>query len=186
MTTELLLPDATDAGDVRNWYLPVNEVAGGTATSDPEFYVTYARFLGLGTSHTPNHTDHRTRRHDPSEWVRRGERCNACRWFEARIFRELELPAGVTSLDQLDDPAQARLGSYIVHNAGMSIVPNEVALYRYEMTKSPYMVVELMTTRRVTEDGPQVFLAKPSAHALASAAEFDAALREAYLDRAVK
>lgn len=185
MTTELLLPDATDAGRVRRWYLPVNEVAGGDPDQESNYYITYARFLGLGTSHTSNHSDHRTRDHDRSEYVRRGERCNACRWFEARIFRELELPDGVASLEELDDPTQARLGQYIIHNAGMSIVPSEVALYRYEVTSSPYMVVELMTTRRVTDGKPQVFLAKPSAHALASAAEYDPALRGAYLDRAV-
>lgn len=186
MTTDKLLPSASDAGQLRRWYLPVRE-AGLPAGTEPEYYVTYGRFLGLGTSHIELHTDHiyETDDHPAMPYVRRGERCNACRWFEARIFREVDLPDGVERVEDLDDPTQARLGAYIVHNAGMSIVPGEVPLYRYETTRLPLMVIELMTTRRVSDSGPQVFLAKPSAHALASAATFDAELREAYLDRAV-
>lgn len=186
MTIELLLPDVDDAGLVRRWYLPVN--GGDTrGIGDPEHYPTYARFLGLGTSHTAQHSDHvrATASRPATRFVERGERCNACRWFEARIFREVDLPDGVEDLEDLDDPRDATPGAYVVHYAGMSIVDGEVPLYRLETTRSPYMVIESMTTRRVTDSGPQVFLAKPSAHALATAAGFDRQLREAYLDRAV-
>lgn len=177
MTTELLLPDADDAGQIRRWYLPVND--RGSRSDDVEYYRTYGRFLGVGTSHAPQHQPH------AEPFVSRGVRCNACRWFEARVFRELELPAGVDDVAQLDQPAQARLGNYVLHFAGMSIVDGEVPFYRYETTSSPHMVIEHMTTRRLTERGPEVFLAKPSAQALAVSANFDRELRDAYENRAV-
>lgn len=185
MTDERLLPDAHDAGQVRRWFLPINEVAG-VRSREPEFFTVVARFLGMGTSHTTQHSDHARPHADrpATRFVARGERCNACRWFEARIFRELVLPDGVT---ELDDPrvVDSTLGDYVIHNAGMSVVDGEVPLYRYELVRSAYMVLESMTTRRVTDGGPQVFLAKPSAHALASAASLDDELRDVYENRAV-
>lgn len=177
MTAELLLPDASDAGLVRRWYLPVDEQ--GSSREDPEHYITYARFLGLGTSHTNVHRPH------DGAYVARGDRCNACRWFEARIFRELELPPGVDDVVDVTDPADVRLGQYVVHYVGGTIVPGEVPLCRYEVTPSAFMVIESMTTRQTTDRGPEVYLAKPAAHALASAAQFDVNLREAYINRAV-
>jgi hypothetical protein len=189
MSMNDLLPDASLAGQVRRWFLPINAEARDrrdhgvrdVRTTDVEYYQPYARFLGLGTSHTEAHQDH------VGEFVTRGVRCNACRWFEARIFRELVLPDGVGSLDELDDAdaRQVTLGEYVIHSAGMSEVRGEVPFFRYETTRSPYMVIELMTTRRTTDRGPEAFLAKPAAHALAEAVEFDVALREAYVNRAV-
>jgi hypothetical protein len=179
MSTNTLLPDAELAGDVRRWYLPVDAV-DGARSDDPEHLVLYGMFLGLGSSRTDAHQPHRER------YVPRGIRCNACRWFEARIFRELLLPAGVDDLAQLTDPGDARPGDYVVHSAGMSIADDEVPLFRYETTGSPFMVIELMTTRRRTDSGSEVFLAKPAARALAEAAQYDAQLREAYIQRAVE
>jgi hypothetical protein len=179
MSTNTLLPDAELAGDVRRWYLPVDPV-DGTRSDDPEHLVLYGRFLGLGSSRTDAHQPHRER------YVPRGIRCNACRWFEARIFRELVLPDGVDDLTALTGPDDVRLGDYVIHSAGMSIVDDEVPLFRCETTRSPFMVVELMTTRRRTDQGSEVFLAKPAARALAEAAQHDAALRDAYLNRAVE
>lgn len=182
MTTELLLPDADDAGQTRRWFLPLND--RNARTTEVDYYRTYARFLGVGTSHVATHTDHV--RHG-QRFVERGQRCNACRWFEARVFREVELPPGVENLADaaLEGAGGARLGGYVLHFAGMSIVDGEVPFYRYEVTPSPFMVIESMTTRRITERGPEVFLAKPSAHALAVAAQFDVELRDAYENRAV-
>lgn len=178
MTTELLLPTASDAGRVRRWFLPVNDA---NSQVELEYYRPYARFLGLGSSHTPEHSD----QPHPGGFVTRRLRCNACRWFEARIFRELVLPDGNDEDDELP-PTTAELGAYVVHNAGMSIVPGEVPLYRYDTTPSPDSVVELMTTRRTTDDGsPRVFLAKPAASVLAAASVFDPQLRDAFRDRAV-
>jgi hypothetical protein len=177
MTTERLLPDADDAGQVRRWYLPLND----RDVNEVEYYRTYARFLGVGTSHTAAHSA----AVHVNGLVPKGTRCNACRWFEARVFRELELPADVEDVAQLSDPADARLGQYVMHYAGMSTAPGEVSLYRYDTTTSAFMVIESMTTRRLTDRGPEVFLAKPSAHALAVAAAYDVELRDAYENRAV-
>jgi hypothetical protein len=189
MSLHELLPDASLAGQVRRWFLPVNPDARGgrrdaasrPADTDVEYYQPYARFLGLGTSHTETHRDH------PGRFVERGTRCNACRWFEVRIFREVLLPDGVASIEELSaaDASRVQLGEYVIHSSGMSIVDGEVTFFRYETTRSPYMVIELMTTRQTTDRGPEAFLAKPAAHALAEAAEFDVALRDAYVNRAV-
>lgn len=182
MSDHPLLPDIDQAGDVQTWYLPVKGSSTDPLdTSDVDVYRTYARFLGMGSSRTSVHQNHpRTR------YVRRGDRCNACRWFEIRIFRELELPPGVESIERVLDPAQVRLGNYIMHSSGMSIVDGEVPLMRYEATASPFQVIESMTTRRVTtESGPQVYLAKPAARALAEASGYDQQLADAYINRAV-
>lgn len=174
----MLLPGASDAGTVRRWYLPIND--GERRDAETEYYQTYARFLGVGTSHTDHHQDH-----NGQPFIEKGVRCNACRWFEARIFRELVLPDGVDSVATVDDPATVELGEYIIHYAGMSVVAGEVPFYRYETTRSAHAVIESMTTRRTTSTGPIVFLAKPAAYALAAAAGFDADLRDAYINRAV-
>lgn len=176
---DMLLPGADDAGTTRRWYLPLNNEGRGR-DAEVEYYTTYARFLGVGSSHTERHQDHNGRR-----FVERGVRCNACRWFEARIFREVILPDGVDDVTDVQDPSDVRLGDYVLHYAGLSIVDGEVPFCRYDTTPSPHSVIELMTTRRTTAIGPQVFLAKPAAHALAVAAEFDAKLRDAYVNRAV-
>lgn len=181
MQIQKLLPGASDAGTVRRWYLPLNNETAGRG-ADVEYYQTYARYLGGGSSHTERHQDHRGQ-----VWIPKGTRCNACRWFEARIFRELELPDGVDRIENLTDADRdrVRLGDYVIHYAGMSIVEGEVPFCRYETTPSPHVVIESMTTRRNTENGPVVFLAKPSAHALAAAAAFDVQLHDAYINRAV-
>jgi hypothetical protein len=181
MTINLALPHADVAGDVNQWYLPVTP--DGTRSADYGYYVTYARFLGLGTSFTASHAPHERR------FVDRGVRCNACRWFEARIFRELLLPAGVDDLAGLAavglTAADVELGGYVMHFVGMSIVDDEVPFCRVEQTTSPFTVVESMTTRRTTERGPEAFIAKPAAHALAEAAAYDRPLADAYVNRAV-
>lgn len=182
----LALPGADDAGITRRWYLPTNNDDGGR-NAETKYDIVYARFLGVGSSRTDRHINHATNGRGvvTERFVKKGVRCNACRWFEARIFRELRLPEGVEEVAQLTDPAQATPGDYVIHYAGMSIVDGEVPFCRSETTPSAYAVIESMTTRRTTENGPVVFLAKPAAHALAAAVEFDAKLRGAYENRAV-
>lgn len=177
MLIQLPLPDVTETGQVRRWFLPLKEV--GSHSTEFEYHPTYARFLGMGTSFTEHHTDH------PGRFVDRRTRCNACRWFETRIFRQVLLPPGVASLEDVDDPRTVRVGDYVLHFAGMSIVDGEVPLCRVETTGSAFSVVELMTTRRVTDRGPEAFIAKPAAHALAEAAAHDRDLADAYVNRAV-
>jgi hypothetical protein len=180
MSVNTLLPAIDDAGEVRRWFLPIQGTASLEDRNDADFIATYARFLGMGSSYTREHTRHTTR------YVRRGERCNACRWFEVRVFRELIMPPGIESLDQLTDPSDVDLGEYVLHYAGMSIVDDEVPFFRHETTASPYTVIESMTTRRNTPDrGSEVFLAKPAARALAEASANDRQLADAYVNRAV-
>lgn len=201
----LQLPNYRDIGQVRRWFLPlptrvdvavpeqridstgepVSYHADVDADIDVEYYRTIARFIGYGSSWTDNHWDH------TGPYVERGRRCNACRWFEIRIMRELDVdPADVppeTDLTQLYDRAARRgeLGRYVVYKAGMTSIPGEIPYCRYDLIASPFEVVEALTTRKHTETGPIAFITKPSALALASGARFDDELKEAYVDRAV-
>lgn len=184
MTINLALPTREDAGQLRRWYLPIKPP--GDREEEFQYHVTYARFLGLGTSFAETHSGHRDR-----EFVDRGTRCNACRWFETRVFRELVLTLGGQDVESLatddlrDALADARLGDYVLHSVGMSIVDGEVPYCKVDVTTSPFSVVELMTTRRVTDQGPQAFIAKPAAYALSEASGRDRDLADAYINRAV-
>lgn len=185
MTIDLALPTAEDTGQVRRWYLPLR--AAGDRQDELQYHVTYARFLGVGTSYSPIHAPNVPH---PGGFVPRGVRCNACRWFEARVFREVLLPEGVRSLDELvaegtDAASRVQLGGYVLHSVGMSVVDGEVPFCRVEETRSAFTVVELMTTRRVTDQGAQAFIAKPAAYALSEAAAKDPDLADAYINRAV-
>lgn len=178
----LALPDYQRLGDVERWFLPL---PSRDDTEEDTYYRTIGRFVGFGSSWTDNHWGHR------EEFVPRGSRCNACRWFEIRIFRELDVdpsdvPVG-TDLERLfvDARRAGNLGDYIVYKAGMSAVPNEIPYCRYDKISSPFEVVEALTTRRHTDSGPQAFITKPSAMALASGARFDVELEDAYVNRAV-
>lgn len=180
MTINLALPDADDAGQLRRWYLPI--MPPGDRHGEFEYHVTFARFLGVGTSFAEQHTGHPNDR-----FVDRGTRCNACRWFETRVFRELVLPPDVDDVASLDleEATTVQLGGYVLHSVGMSIVDGEVPRCKVDTTSSPYSVIELMTTRRMTDQGPEAFIAKPSARALAEAAAKDRDLADAYINRAV-
>src|SRR3990170_6008451 len=169
------LPNYHDVGEARKWFLPLPPAAGDPG--ETEYYVTVARFIGFSSSHTDNHWGHR------EEYVPSGSRCNACRWFELRIFRELDVDPDDFTTES--DPVEYELGDYVVYKAGMSVVPGEVPLCRYDTISSPHEVIEALTTRQVRDDGPRVFITKPSALALASAAQHDAELESAYVNRAI-
>jgi hypothetical protein len=196
----LQLPNYRDIGQVRRWFLPLpirTDVSVPTQRGDAtaydestdelelEYYRTIARFIGYGSSWTDNHWDH------TGPYVEQGKRCNACRWFEIRIMRELDVdPADVppeTDLAAMYDRAlrDDKLGRYVVYKAGMSSIPGEVPYIRHNLIASPFEVVEALTTRKHTGQRPVAFITKPSALALASGARFDDELKEAYLDRAV-
>jgi hypothetical protein len=89
----------------------------------------------------------------------------ACRWFEPRIFREV-------------DGARR----YLVHRIGMSIVPTEVPYASHEWVNGAFEVVEVLTTRRA---GSRPYLTHPAARVLAQAADYDNELHNAYVNRAV-
>lgn len=114
-------------------------------------------FIGMGTSHTGFHRHHR------GNYAAKNERCGACRWFETRLFK-------------LTD------GDYVLYHVGATIVPGELVFHRMGRARSAYEVVEMYTDR--ARDGT-VTMTKPAARALSQGAGFDAALRDAYVDRAV-
>lgn len=178
MMTNLALPTRDDAGQLRRWYLPIKP-PGNRENEEFAYHVTYARFLGMGTSFAEAHSGHLNQR-----FVDRGTRCNACRWFETRVFREVTLPRDADRIEDAD-PAAVRLGDYVLHSVGMSIVDGEVPYCKVDTTGSAFSVVELMTTRRVTDRGPEAFIAKPAAYALAEASGRDRDLADAYVNRAV-
>lgn len=186
MMIEPALPTADDTGQVRRWYLPVQSTGyprDDERDDELEYMIVYARFLGVGSSQASTHA--RGAPH-PDGFVTRGVRCNACRWFETRVFRELLLPDEVNDIADLvgDEVALRRvqLGNYVIHSVGMSVVDGEVPLCSVAETRSPFTVVELMTTRR---GGTEPFIAKPSARALSEAADNDPQLADAYVNRAV-
>lgn len=202
----LQLPEYHQIGEVRRWYLPLPQRASVHVVGlndgsdvdlvdvrrddveiDVEYYKTTGRFVGFGSSWTDNHWGHR------EEFVPRGSRCNACRWFELRIFRELsddvEVPSESTPEQLARLYANAarhdQLGDFVVYKVGMSIVPDEIPYCRYDVIASPHEVVEALTTRKHTDNGPVAFITKPSAMALASGARYDDDLEDAYVNRAV-
>lgn len=89
-------------------------------------------------------------------------KCSACRWLETTIY--------VTDTDK-----------YVVHTIGRTIVPGEQDYPRVTFTESAYEVVELLTVRG--HDEP--FIPRPSARALAQAADRDDDMHDAYVNRAV-
>ncbi len=89
------------------------------------------------------------------------------RWFEVTIYA-----------DEND--------AYLVHTVGRTTIEGERDLARIERTVSPYDVIELLTVRRASRNhsGDRAvapYVPRPSARAIAQAAEFDDGLHEAYL-----
>ena len=118
------------------------------------------KYLGAGSSRQPEHN------HPEGKWPRKGEkRCSACRWFEVQLYKTRE--------------------GYAVQQRGCSVVPGERTYHRLWQTPSAFHVVEIMTVRENSAEHKRAFLPQPSAHLLAVAAEFDDAIREAYVNRAV-
>jgi hypothetical protein len=148
------LPTDDDVGNIDTWTLP----SGDTVLE------VYARFLGFSSSYQPQHYDH------VDAFAQFDERCRACRWFEPRIFREVN--------DQR---------RYLIHRTGCSSVPGEVMLTAHEWVRSPHEVIEALTTRRRNRrTGDRTpYLTQPAARVLAQAAAYDKDLTLAYIDRAV-
>lgn len=160
------LPRTSHVGNRSTYALPVGKDATETIN-------IAARFIGLGSSVRDRHQNHR----DGAPHAEPKMHCNACRWFETRIFRL------VTEHDEDSELAGA---NYVLHHSGVSIVPNEVVYYRYEVLRSGFEVIEALTIRKNDSRGnPQPpFLTRPAARALSQAAGYDTELREAYVNRA--
>lgn len=146
------LPSTADLGERRDWVLPTGR--DGTVELD-------GVFLGMGSSQKAEH-----RAHD-GRYAGSNVKCQACRWFELRIFRAT------------DD------GHYLLHFAGRSRVPGEQQLCRHEEVLTHFEVVEALTTRHASDSGPaSAFLTFPVARAIAQAAALDEDLRDAFINRA--
>lgn len=147
------LPGPADAGRTGEWRLPV-------ADGDEQMIVT-GRFLGVGSSARRAHSEHVGR------FARVGERCPACRWFEARIFRFGE---------EAD-------GDYVVYNVGQSAVPGETPRYTLRRVATAEEVVDFLTTRRSgSGDLVSVTISLPAEVVLSQASHHDVDIREVYVN----
>jgi hypothetical protein len=119
--TTATLPGADLVGQEATWVLPTRN----------DVVTVRARYLGQASSQRAVHSP----QHRGRSYALGGTRCGACRWFEPRIFREVD--------------GQRR---YLIHYAGLSSVPGEGARLRHEFARTGYEVVEALTTRRRDPD----------------------------------
>lgn len=160
------LPGIPNVGRETIWTLPVSRA---------EPVRVRARFIGMGTSARFVHQNHVG--DVATTWALPKQHCNACRWFETRIFRLLASE---------EDESELSGSNYLLHHSGVSIVPGEVVHYRYDAVRSAYEVIEAFTVRKHGRDGKlqDPFLTRPASRALAQAAGFDRDLEHAYVNRA--
>lgn len=123
-------------------------------------------------------------------YVRAGERCSACRWFEVRIFLvdheygddcDCDVPPDVTVCTNATCGRVAPRGRYLVLTYGLTIVPGETHKRRAAWTSSPYEIIEILTQR----NQGKAFLPATSAQVIAQAAACDRGIETAYVNRAV-
>lgn len=121
--------------------------------------------IGSGTTQRDEHS------HSLNRSAEKGERCFACRWYEAYIY----------TVDTLPDyyPTNQR---FMVATVGGTAVDGERTYYRAHATSSGFEVVELLTIRK---EGKRPYMSTSAARALAQAAEEDDVIREAFVNRAV-
>lgn len=156
------LPRADAAGSEGTWRLPTTE------NIDLRFT---GRFLGYGSSRQPEHRDDaHPGGYDAHPIPLRNRKCQSCRWYEVRIFRETEPANGNTDK------------RFLIYHVGATIVPGEDIRPRYRWTASAHAVIEDLTTR---ERGTEAYIAPPSARALAEAAGFDEDLEDAWINRVI-
>jgi hypothetical protein len=147
------LPDHEEAGSMGEWPLPVSDTG--------EVLTVTGRFLGVGSSARSAHAPHL------GEFAEAGERCRACRWFEARIFRFGE------NAD----------GDFVVYNVGQSVVPGETPRYTVRRVASAEEVVDLLTRRSDGGVGGSSTVSLPAEIVLSTAAQHDRDIHEAYVNR---
>jgi hypothetical protein len=158
------VPDPTRVGDRAPWALPLDNEEDGPVIE------LAGRFIGFGTSQRAEHVGHPGepyvgRRSETGEKVS----CAACRWFETRLFL----------VD--DDPR----GRYLLFNVGETVIPGEQPLYSAHWAKSPYEIIDLLTTIRtnIATNERKTFLRVPARRLLAQAAYYDVEMRDAYEGR---
>lgn len=147
-------PDLQKVGETREWALPLDNMINGEAARFT------GRFLGLGSSHRDTHINHGDGDHAPPRTS-----CSGCRWLESRIFRRED-------------------GWYLLYTIGESIVPGEEPRYRGEWMRSPYEIIDSLTTFRDDSSGQRVSqLSYAARRVLAQAAYLDEPMRDAYEGR---
>lgn len=116
-------------------------------------------FLGMGSSHRPEHKGHPDSEHAP-----KGVHCSTCRWTEIRIFEGSD-------------------GQLYVVNCGASDVPGERDLIRVSSVSTPFELVETLTT--VDRNTQKTTLPMPARRALAQASSHSRKVRDAYINSPV-
>lgn len=87
------------------------------------------------------------------------------RWFEVGIYRDVD-------------------GGYIVHTVGRSRIPGEQPYARIVTTRSAFDIIEILTVTHHNRKPVPAYIPRPSMRAIAQAAQFDDAIREAYIQAA--
>lgn len=161
------VPAETQVGTTQQtWSLPLDNFVDG------EVITFTGKFIGFGSSQRTEHVGHPDTPHvgrKSSGDGTRAQSCAACRWFETRLFR-------VTNDDR---------GLYLLFNVGETRVPGEEALYSSYWVRSPYEIIDQLTTIRtdVPSGTRQMFLRMPARRLLAQAAYHDTSMRDAYEGR---
>ena len=179
------LPNVEDVGDAEaSWHVPIVDSDFDIAAPNSDDIVlciqVHGQFVGMGSTQRLRHNSHAGEYADTSS----GEKCNACRWFELRLF--------------YDDEERR----YILHFAGRSVVPDETQRFRVEHAYSAYEVIEILSSQQrsnrtmlSTEDGTPLAqnptsstgtLTYPAIRALSQACGFDDDIKEAYEGRRAK
>jgi hypothetical protein len=144
--------------------LPDPEENGQTATwifqdRDGQYHRMSGVFLGIGSTHRPEHKGHPL-----VPWAPQGTHCSTCRWTELRIFRRAD-------------------GRLAVVRCGVSEVPGERDLITVLTVDSGFELVEMLTT--VDRTTRNTILPMPARRALAQASGHDARVRDAYINSPV-
>ena len=145
---ETELPEAEQHGRYGIW--DITDQRGVTTT------IT-GTFLGIGTSHRPDHKGHL-----PGTSAPKGNHCSTCRWTEIRIF-------------------QGRSGVFYLVNCGASDVPGERDWIKVLPVATPFELVEALATLNRNARSPLPVLTAPARQALAQAATHSPALEAVYI-----
>lgn len=144
------LPEAEEHGDEAVWVFP---------DRDGVEHRIDGMFLGMGSSHRPNHKGH-----PATQFAPRRVHCSTCRWTELRLFK-------------------GRDGMLYVVNCGASDVPGERDLIRVSAVRAPFELIESLTTTDRQTD--RTVLPMPARRALAQAASHNDLIRDAYINSPV-
>jgi hypothetical protein len=113
-----------------------------------------ARFIGYGTSYSDEHTGH-----PPGEFISRGK-CQACRWFEIRIY---------------DVPTQ---NAYVIDYIGRTVIPGELDRHWHVLAVDDDALIDRLASPDRGR-GPR-FFSRPAQQAIRTAVEYIPDLAAAY------